>query len=371
MEVDDDNIVLFHPHISDLAREMVASQLGSRWIGQGTAVDDFEREFSKRFCSRLSTLAVGAGTDALHLAYLLAGIEPGDEVITPLFTCSATTIPLLYIGAKPVFADVQPHTLNMDPNHVRELITHRTKAIICVHYGGLPCDMDELRAVADEAGIPIIEDAAHAIGASYKGQGIGSISEFTMFSFQAIKSITTADGGMLALKDASLLPKAKRLRWFGIDREAKQQSNWDNDIREVGYKYQMTDIAAVMGLAALEEWGQTWSHRRRLFAAYEAGLSDVPGLRFIGGNYSDRVHAAWLCTVAVDGGRLPLQRKLRENNIESGQVHYRNDRYTIFKEYKGHYPNMDAIEDDYLVLPLHTQMTIEDVEKVVKVVQSG
>lgn len=369
MNAEGSNIVLFYPHVSDLARQNVEKQLTTRWIGQGAAVDDFEQKFSDKFCAGFSTVATGSGTDALHLAYILAGIQSGDEVITPLFTCSATNIPLLYIGAKPIFADVQQNTLNMDPNHVRSLITEKTKAIVCVHYGGLPCDMNELQAIANEVGIPIIEDAAHAVGASYNGQSIGSISDFTMFSFQAIKHITTGDGGMLAMKNSWLLPKARRIRWFGIDREAKQQSHWNNDIFEIGYKYQMTDVAAVMGLAGLTEWENTQRHRLNLFSIYEKNLTGIPGIKFVGGGYTDRTHAAWLCTVIVDD-RVRLQHKLRSYNIESGQVHYRNDRYTIFKNSRGYFPNMDEIESKYLVLPLHTRMSEKDVYKICEIVSS-
>lgn len=370
MEVAEGNLVLFHPHISEKARKSVYEQLGTRWIGQGPAVDKFESTFSEMFCDGLTTAALGSGTDGLHLAYILAGVEPGDEVITPLFTCTATNIPLLYIGAKPVFADVQRDSLNIDPRHVRELVTDKTKAIVCVHYGGLPCDMDELREIADAAGVPIIEDAAHAVGASYKGRSIGSISEFTMFSFQAIKHITTGDGGMLVMRDPKLLPKAKRIRWFGIDREGKQKATWENDIWEVGYKYQMTDIAAVLGLAALEEWEEISTHRKKLLEVYERGLSNVPGVQFVGHSSPDKVHAAWLCTVFAKE-RVKLQRKLREHRIESNQVHYRNDRYTLFQDCRGVFPNMDAIEDEYLVLPLHTRMTGEDAQRVVDVIKSG
>ncbi len=370
MEDAEGNIVLFYPHVSERARQMVYAQLGTRWIGQGPAVEKFESEFSSTFCDGLATAAVGSGTDALHLAYLLAGIRAGDEVITPLFTCTATNIPLLYIGAKPVFADIQPDSLNIDVGHVGRLVTGKTKAIVCVHYGGLPCDMDELRLIADQAGIPIIEDAAHALGASYKGRSIGAISEFTVFSFQAIKHVTTGDGGMLAVKDAGLLPKAKRIRWFGIDREGKQKAQWENDIWEVGYKYQMTDIAAALGLAALREWDEVRTHRRNLLAIYERGLANVTGIQFVGGGFRDKVHAAWLCTVFAKD-RVKLQRKLRENRIESNQVHYRNDRYTLFRESRGSFPNMDAIENDYLVLPLHTRMTAADAERVVSVIRSG
>ncbi len=209
------NIVLFHPHIPASAIEAVTKVLKTRWIGQGPRVDEFERKFGARFAGRNLALAVGAGTDALHLAYILAGLQPGDEVIAPLFTCTATNIPLLYMGVKIVFADIQLGTLNIDPADVRRRITQKTKAIVCVHYSGLPCDMAELQAIADEYDLKLIEDAAHALGATYRGQSIGQISDFTMFSFAAVKNITTGDGGMLLLRDASLLDKAQRLRSAG------------------------------------------------------------------------------------------------------------------------------------------------------------
>lgn len=370
LPVGNGNIVLFHPHLPANAQKRVAETLKTRWIGQGPQVEEFERRFAERFAPDRSAVAVGSGTDALHLAYILAGVQEGDEVVTPVFTCTATNIPLLYERAIPVFADVQSGTLNVDPDHVRRLVTERTKAIVCVHYGGLPCDMNELRVIATEWEIPIIEDAAHAVGATYGGRSIGELSEFTMYSFQAIKHITTGDGGMLVLQDRSLRSKGDRIRWFGIDRSAKQLGIWENDIREIGYKYQMTDIAAALGLAALEEIDSTLAYRRRLFARYEQGLDAIPGLRFIGGGYTDRQHGAWMCTVSVDR-RVDLQRKLRAHAIESDQVHYRNDRYSIFGTRRRDLPNMDAIEDKYLVLPLHTKMDEADVDRVCDVVRSG
>jgi perosamine synthetase len=370
MDVKPGNIVLFHPHIPAGASAAIAATLRTRWIGQGPKVDEFEARFSARFAPNASSVAVGSGTDALHLAYLLAGVKPDDEVIVPVFTCTATNIPLLYIGARVRFADIQSDTLNIDPQHVRQLVTDRTKAIVCVHYGGLPCDMAELREIADERGIPIIEDAAHAPGGSYRGQAIGSISEFTIFSFQAVKHLTTGDGGMLVLRDRGLEAKAQRIRWFGIDRSKKQLGIWENDITEIGYKYQMTDIGAAMGLAGLDEFEETLRLRQALLSRYEAGLEGVDGVRAIGKGYEDRVHAAWLCTVAVER-RFDLQRRLRDHNIESGQVHYRNDRYTVLGGRRSDLPNMDAIEDRYLVLPLHTKMTIEDVDRVCDVIRSG
>ncbi|HAO48485.1 MAG TPA: DegT/DnrJ/EryC1/StrS aminotransferase, partial [Runella sp.] len=288
-----EGIVLFYPNIPAKAASNITEVLHSRWIGQGPKVDEFERRFELKFTYPNKCLAVGSGTDALHLAYLLADLQPGDEVIAPVFTCTATNIPFLYMGVNIVFADVDDN-LNIDVKHVEQLITPKTKAIVCVHYGGLPCEMDELWALGKKHNLFIIEDAAHAVGAKYKGRYIGSQSDFTMFSFQAIKHITTGDGGMLVVKDPTLVEKAKRLRWFGIDRTSKQKGIWENDIVEVGYKYQMTDIAASLGLAGLEEFDEHLAHRQRLYRLYCELLKDIPGIRVIGSEYTDREHAAWL-----------------------------------------------------------------------------
>jgi len=372
MPVMDENegIVLFYPNVPKKAIEEVTKVLQSRWIGQGPRVAQFEKEFSERFAGKGSSLAVGSGTDALHLAYILAGLKEGDEVITPVFTCTATTIPFLYMGVKFRFADVDPDTLNISVSHVRELINDKTKAIVCVPYGGLPCDMDELQAIAKEYNIPIIEDAAHALGATYKGKKTGEISDFTMFSFQAIKHITTGDGGMLIIRDKDLMPKAERIRWFGIDRSNKQKGNWENDIWEVGYKYQMTDIGAAMGLAALHEFDESLAHRQKLFQAYRKGLKGASGIKLIGAEYTDRTHAAWLCTSLVEK-RVDFMKNLRDHKIESGQVHYRNDRYTVLGGRRDDLPNMDAIEDNYIVLPLHSHMTEDQVNYVCEVIKKG
>ena len=372
MQAESENIVLFYPHVSEKAKKSVMETLDSRWIGQGPKVKLFEENFSKKFGSNSPAIAVGSGTDALHLSYMLAGLKPGDEVIAPVFTCTATNIPFLYMGVKIKFADIDVDTMNIDTNHVRQLMTSKVKAIVCVHYGGLPCDMDELKSIADEWGIPIIEDAAHAVGAKYKGVDIGSISDFTMFSFQAIKHITTGDGGMVVIKDKELVDKAERLRWFGIDRKAKQAGIWENDITEIGYKYQMTDIAAAMGIVSLAEFDEQSKLRKTLFRTYSEELANCDRLRVVGNGFTDREHAAWLFTVIVED-RYKLQEKLRDNKIESNQVHFRNDRYSIFKEFTDgkKFPNMDKVEDDYLVLPLHTKMTVKDVRKVCSVIKSG
>ena len=365
-----EGIVLFHPNIPKNAVAAVTEVLNSRWIGQGPVVDSFELKYAEKFQFPGTCLAVGSGTDALHLAYLLAGIEKDDEVIVPVFTCTATNIPFLYMGAKIVFADIDKN-LNIDVKHVERLITPKTKAIVCVHYGGLPCDMDELWALGKKHNIKIIEDAAHAIGAKYKGKFIGAVSDYTMFSFQAIKHITTGDGGMVVVKNSEEVAKAKRLRWFGIDRSSKQQGIWENDITDVGYKYQMTDISASLGVAALEEFDDHLAHRQNIYKLYCELLKGIDGIRIIGGEYVDREHAAWLLTAEVDK-RERLMEHLRNHKIESSQVHYRNDRYTIFGgRQTGKFPAMDAMEERYLVLPLHAKVTENDVHHIANVLRKG
>ncbi len=365
------NIVLFYPFVAEEAFEAVRETLQSRWIGQGPKVDLFERRLADVLALHSAPVAVGAATDALHLAYVMAGIGSGDEVVAPVFTCTATNIPLLHQGATIRFADIQQDTMNIDPQHVRSLVTDRTKAIVCMHYGGLPCDMDELHQIANEYGIPIIEDASQALGSSYQGVKIGDISEFTIFSFQAIKHFSTGDGGMLLLKNHELAERAKRLRFFGIDRNAKFGGCWENDIAEAGFKYQMTDIAAAIGLAALDHFEWIMTHRRSLWQRYAERLSKSPEVECLGAAKQHREHAAWLMTVAVDR-RTDLERRLRENGIESGRVHFRNDRFSVFRDFcRNDTPNMDKLESRYLVLPLHSQMTLDDVDRVCDVILSG
>jgi perosamine synthetase len=366
-----EGVPLFYPFVPKEAIAEVTDTLSGRWIGQGPKVDRFEKLFEEKFLGDYKALAVGSGTDALHLAYLLAGVEAGDEVIAPVFTCTATNIPLLYIGAKVVFADIDSDTMNISVEDVRRRITPKTKAVVCVDYGGVPCDYDALQALCDKHGLTLIADAAHSIGSTYKGRFSGTLADFTIFSFQAIKTLTMGDGGMLVIKDASLLEKAKRLRWFGIDRSAKQGGIWSNDIVEVGYKYQMTDIGASIGLVGLKMIDSIIKARNDLFKVYEADLKS-PRVRLVGSSSGpDHFTCAWLLTIVVDTGRVELMQKLRENGIESGQVHYRNDRYSVLGGRRNDLPLMDAIEDNYLVLPLHPMVQASDVKRICALINEG
>ncbi len=362
-------VLLFYPYVSKKSASNIKKKLSGRWLGQGPMVDKFENEFKKKFARNCSVIATGSGTDSLHLAYILAGLKKGDEVITTIFTCTATNIPMLYMGLKIKFADVDLNTMNISIKSVKKLITKKTKAIVCVHYGGLPCDMDELKKISKENNLTLIEDAAHALGARYKGKPIGGLSDFSTFSFQAIKHFTTGDGGILTIKNKKLEDMAKRIRWFGIDRKKKQQGIWKNDVHEVGYKYQMTDIAATMGCDSLGEFNNIINHRRKIYKTYLNEISKNKKIRCIHDFNKKKEHGAWLFTICVNNKDF-LQKKLREHSIETNQVHFRNDRYTIFKKYvKGKkFPNMDYLENRYLVLPLHHKVTVKDAKFISKLV---
>ena len=362
------SVPLFYPHIPKSSIKSLKKVLTGRWIGQGPLVDIFEKQFQKKFTKNLPCIAVGSGTDALHLAYLLAEIKKNDEVICPLFTCTATNIPLLYIGAKIKFADVDPDTLNISIDHVKKLITKKTKAIVFVNYGGLPCDLKELNSIAKKNNIKLIQDAAQSLGSTYNDKPITEYSDFTIFSFQAIKHISSGDGGLLCLKNKKLIKKAYRMRWFGIDRLKKQGGTWENDIKEIGYKYQMTDLGASILIESLKEFKKISSHRKKIFNIYLKKLQNNNYIKIINkrGKFT---HSAWLFTILTDKKDY-LQKKLRQANIETNQVHFRNDRYSIFKSFikNKKFPNMNSIEKKYLVLPIHTKMKISDANYVANTV---
>ncbi len=358
-------VTLFYPYIPKNYLSALKKVFSTRWIGQGPLVDKLEKVFSKRFANKLPSVAVGSGTDALHLAYILADIKKNDEVICPIFTCTATNIPLLYIGAKIKFADIDPKTMNIDIQSIKKLITKKTKAIVFVNYGGLPCDLKELNAIAKKRKIVLIQDAAQSLGAKYNNKSIVKYADYTIYSFQAIKQITSGDGGMLVFKDKKKLKKAYRIRWFGIDRLAKQGGTWENDIKEIGFKYQMTDIGASLLLESIKDFKKIWSHRRKLYKIYEKTLSKNSSITIMDKKKSGTQHSNWLFTICLKRKDY-LQKKLRQNGVETNQVHFRNDRYSIFKNFtKGKkFKNMDLVENNYLVLPIHPKVKLSDAKRI-------
>ena len=365
-----EGIPLFYPYIAPETKDQLLETINSRWIGQGPKVDKFEQKFKEKLSSSNKFIATGSGTDSLHLAYILAGIKSGDEVITPVFTCTATNLPLLYEGAIPVFADIDASTMNIDCNDIEKRITSKTKAIVAVDYGGLSANYQKLTEITKKHNLTLISDSAQSIGSKFNNLNSCDYADFTAYSFQAIKTITTADGGMLSIKDHTLYEKAKRLRWFGIDRSLKQLGTWENDIYELGYKYQMNDISASLGLASLNHLEEIIEYRKNLMKIYLENINH-PKIQLIGKEDFKGNNCPWLCTILVKENRFNLVKKLRQNGIESAQVHYRNDRYSIFGERRKDLPNMDLLEDQYLVLPLHHKVKQDDCKRICAVINEG
>lgn len=359
------SVPLFYPHIPKNAKKIMSQILSTRWIGQGPLVDKFEKIFSKKFCNNHSTIAVGSGTDALHLAYILSDLKEDDEVICPVFTCTATNIPLLYLKAKIKFADIDPETFNISIDSVKKLISKKTKAIVFVNYGGLLADLEKLNELVKNKNILLIQDAAQSLGAKYKNRSICDYADFTIFSFQAIKHITSGDGGALCFKKKRLASKAKRIRWFGINREKKQKGVWENDIKEIGYKYQLTDIGAGLLLESIKEFNEIRNKRNGIYKTYLKNINFNEKIKCLQSLDKKTSPVIWLFTIISPYKDL-IQKELRKYKIETNQVHFRNDKYSIFKKFskKTKFLNMDKFEDQYLVLPVHTKMSIKDAKNI-------
>lgn len=358
---ENDGIPLFRPYVPKRAIEFVSDTLNSRWIGEGPKVKEFEKEFGRFIRSKSECVAVNSGTAALHLAYILSGVKDEVEVICPLFTCTATNLPILYQRAKPVFCDISKSGLNIDIESIEKLITRKTKAISVVDYGGLPNDYEKLRHLCDKYQLKLISDCAHCIDGYFDGKPVHEWADFTIYSFQAIKTLTTGDGGILVCNNLESGKLAKKIRWFGIDRDKKQAGIWENDVVDLGYKYHMNDISAAIGLASLLEIDEVLKIRKMLFERYIEKLSQIKE-KILERPQSRMEFTPWLLTLNCGSKRLSLMTHLRKNGIESAQVHYRNDRYSVFATSNLSFPNMDKFEDCYLVLPLHLGMTIKDVD---------
>ena len=361
----------FHTHISPRSIELATQVLQSGWVSEGRMVKEFEAALAARL-GLCNPVAVNSGTSALHLALAIAGVGPGDEVILPAQTFVATGLVILMQGATPVFADIDPLTGNISPASIAEKITPRTRAIMPVHWGGYPCDLDEINAIAEQHGLAVIEDAAHALGAIYKGRPVGAISRFTVFSFQAIKHLTTGDGGALCCTNEADARAAFARRWFGIDRANSQPSILGErvyDIGAVGYKYHMNDLAAAVGLGNLEDFPQRLARRQQIGAYYREQLSNVPGLQLLRLD-NDRTHAYWLFTILVEW-REDFIRKLAEHEIPASAVHLRIDHNSVFGGIRDDLPGQAVFNERQVAIPVHEGLDAEDIERIVEVIHSG
>lgn len=344
---------------------------GRLWVGEGPKVKTFEQKLKDRFGFR-HLVALNSGTAGLELALALAGVGPGDQVITPAQTCTATNMPILRAGAECVFADVQYMTGNIDPADVQRRITERTKAIMCVHWGGYPCDMDALAELSFETGIPVIQDGAHALGATFREMPIGVTSDYFMCSFQAIKQLTCGDGGMLAMLDEDKYHEARRRRWFAIDRVNRTPrlngySFWNQS--EVGYKMHMNDISAAIGLGNLEDIDEILIFRAAVSRLYDLELADVPGVTLFE-RKDDRTSGHWLYTMHVEN-RDDFCHMMHDKGIEVSVVHIRNDIHDIFGPRRDDLPELDRYEQTYISIPLHFGLSPDDVQRIIAAVKGG
>jgi len=341
--------------------EPLLETLHSGWIGQGIKVDKFEDELKERL-KNPHVLTLNNGTAGLHLALRLAGIGHEDEVITTPMTCLATNMPILACGAFPVWTDIDPATGNIDPAKIEENITVKTKAIICMHFGGYPCDLDEINQTAREHNLRVIEDAAHALGAEYKGNPIGTHSDFVMFSLQAIKHISTIDGGLLCCKEEQDYRLGKLLRWYGIDREAdKIELRCEGDVKNWGYKYHMSDVMAVIGIEQLKYLDGILAKHRKNAAYYDVEFEARQIKRCKPLKYrNDRLSAYWLYTLLVDD-RDEFVKFMRNNGVGVSRAHARNDIHSCFDKFKrDDLLGVDYFDSHQVAIPIHWGLTDDD-----------
>jgi len=359
----------FHTTVSDSALAKVTEVLKSGFLNEGAVVKTFETNLGA-FVNAPHVLTTNSATAALFLCLKHLGIGPGDEVILPPQTFIATGLVILHVGATPVFADIDPETGNISAEAIRARITERTKAIMPVHWGGEPCDMRAIAAVAGD--IPVIEDAAHAFGAEYKGAMLGSISRFTCFSFQAIKGLTTGDGGAIALTSEADVDGLLRLRWFGMRKGEAPVSEIGErsiDVHVPGYKFHMNNIAAALGVGNLEGYSERLERRRAIAARYSAAFAQVPGLRLRRMDPESR-SASWLYTLLVDE-RVNFCRAMKARDIPATIVDRRIDKHPVFGGLTPGLHGAEIFDRDQIHIPIHEGLSDGDVEQVIAAVKAG
>ncbi len=305
------SFVPFHrPSIGQDEMEAVQSVLESKWLTTGQVTLAFEREFAAYLGVKYA-LAVNSGTSALQLALDAIGLRSGDEVLVPTYTFTATAEVVTYCGARPVLCDSLPGEFNIDPADVKRKITEKTRAIIPVHIAGQACAMDELQSVANQHGLRIVEDAAHALPTTFRGQKIGSVSELTAFSFYATKTLTTAEGGMLTTNDEELVKRVSLMRLHGIKGDAWKRytaaGSWYYEIEEAGYKMNLSDLLSALGRAQLKRCDQFWQERCRIRALYDAAFSQLEEVQLPPADRDD-VHAWHLYILRIRPDRLQIDR---------------------------------------------------------------
>ena len=370
----------FHvPEIGEAEIESVIDTLRSGWLTTGPKVKQFEEEFAKAIGSG-HAVAVNSGTAALHLALEAVEIHERDEVIMPTMTFAATAEVVLYFKAKPVLVDCRPDTLNLDPDQLEKAISSKTRAIIPVHMGGQPCEMDRIQQIARHHNLKVIEDAAHALPARYRGKMVGTIGDITCFSFYATKTITTGEGGMATTDNPEWDERMRIMSLHGISKDAwkryTSEGSWYYEILYPGYKYNLTDIAAAIGIEQLKKCHRFWEVRQRYAGLYSQGLQDIPAIT-VPSVAQDAQHAWHLYIIQLDLEQLRIGRSefielLKAEHIGTS-VHFIPLHLHPYYRQTFHYrpedfPTANAVFKRIISLPIYPSMTEADVQRVCEAV---
>lgn len=364
-----------HQWIDDEDIASVVRVLKSDWITQGPKVGEFEEKVAE-YCGARYAVAVSSGTAALHAACSVAGISQGDEAITTPITFAATANSVIYCGGKPVFADIREETLNIDVKEIEKKLSSKTKAILPVDFAGHPADLDEIRAIAEERKLIVIEDACHALGAEYNGKKIGSLSDMTVFSFHPVKHITTGEGGMVLTDNEEFYEKLKVFRHHGIVKDNLGKGPWHYDIYNPGYNFRITDFQCALGISQMKKLDRFVKRRREIAARYNqafAGMKElVTPIEGEDVKAAYHIYVIQLRTELLKVGRKELFKALRAEGI-GVNVHYMPLHLHPYyqKEFgykKGDYPNAERYYERAITLPIFPKMGDRDVDDVIEAV---
>lgn len=369
-------------HRADLGEEevqAVADVIRSGWLTMGAKTFEFEKQFA-HYVGASHAIAVSSCTAALHLALEAVGVKRGDEVLVPTTTFTATAEVVTYFGARPVFVDVDPNMMNLDPVDAERRITPRTKAIIPVHLAGTPCDMREIVDLSRRHGIRVIEDAAHALPSSYHTQKVGSISDLTAFSFYATKTLTTGEGGMITTEDAECAKRLQVMRLHGIARDAwkrySAEGSWFYEVLEAGYKYNLTDLQAALGLAQLAKCDAMFAGRQRVAERYTEAFEGIAALQ-VPSVPDDRTTSWHLYILRLNPDRLRIDRnqfirELADRGVSTSvhfiPLHLQPVYQRDFGYKAGDYPVAEREFQRSLSLPIYSSMREEEIEYVISCV---
>tara|TARA_B110000503_G_scaffold133296_1_gene210575 strand:+ start:1993 stop:3108 length:1116 start_codon:yes stop_codon:yes gene_type:complete len=355
-------IPLFKVFMANTVADKVKEVLYSGFIGEGPKVAEFENKISE-YTGHNRVLTLNSGTSGLQLAYHIAiNHTPNAEIISTPITCTATNTPIITNNAKIVWADVDPISGSIDPTDVERKITKNTKAITMVHWGGNPCDIDKINELAGAHNIKVIEDGAHSMGTQYNGKSLGNESDFVMYSLQAIKHITSIDGGILICKSMEDYKRAKLLRWYGIDRNTNSSKDLrcEIDVVEAGYKAHMNDICATVGIENFAHLNWIVLKHRENALFYNNAFKDIESIGLIPENPRGKA-AYWLYTFHVNN-RDEVMDKLKEDGIGASKVHSKNDTHSMFKDFRTKLPNAQKFDNTHLCIPVGWWVTKEDRE---------